>query len=150
TENISFIELSGVLPNPRLSLVSEGIALCKEHGVDCILAVGGGSVIDSAKAIAAGVHYDGDVWDLYIGKGTVLKAFPLGTILTIAAAGSEASNSSVITNEDGWYKRSASSECMRPSFSILNPELTFTLPEGQTMNGIADMMSHVFERYFTN
>ncbi|MEW9122704.1 MAG: iron-containing alcohol dehydrogenase, partial [Thermotaleaceae bacterium] len=147
---IEYVELSGIQPNPRLSLVYEGIKLCREHNLDFILGVGGGSVIDTAKAIAAGVPYDGDVWDLYLGKATLEKALPVGDILTIPATGTEASTSSVITNEDGWYKKGLGSELIRPVFSILNPELTYTLPAYQTACGAVDIMAHVMERYFTN
>jgi hypothetical protein len=148
--NIDFIELSGVKPNPRLSFVYEGIELCRENDIDFILAVGGGSVIDSAKAIAMGVPYDGDVWDFYAGKATPKEVLPIGVILTIAAAGSEASRSSVITNEDGWYKVGLNCDFTRPKFAIMNPELTFTLPPYQTACGVVDIMAHVMERYFTN
>ena len=147
--NIAFIELGGVKPNPRSGLVYEGIEICKREKVDFLLAVGGGSVIDSAKAIAAGVLYDGDFWDFYCGK-EVEKALPVGTILTIAAAGSEGSNGSVITHENEMLKRSAAGDALRPTFSILNPELTFTVPPYQTACGITDMMAHIMERYFTN
>ena len=149
-ENIEVIELSGVKPNPRVSLVREGIELCRKHNIDFILAVGGGSVIDSAKAIAAGVNYAGDVWDLFIGTPINHTCLKLATILTIPAAGSETSSGCVITNEDGWYKRSSGHPTLRPIFSILNPELTFTLPKYQTSCGIADMIAHILERYFTN
>jgi alcohol dehydrogenase YqhD (iron-dependent ADH family) len=148
--NIEYIELSGIQPNPRLSLVYEGIKLCRENNLDFILGVGGGSVIDTAKAIAIGVPYEGDVWDFYTGKARVEKALPVGDILTIPATGTEASTSSVITNENGWYKKGAGSELMRPVFSILNPVLTYTLPPYQTACGAADMMAHIMERYFTN
>lgn len=148
-ENISYVLLGGVKPNPRSGLVYEGIELCKKEGVDFILAVGGGSAIDSSKAIAAGACYDGDFWDFYDGK-TIEKALPLGTVLTIAAAGSEGSTSSVITNENGMLKRGTDSELYRPAFSILNPELTETLPPYQTACGVTDIMAHLFERYFTN
>jgi len=148
-EDIPFVELPGVKPNPRSGLVYEGIDLCRKEGVDLILAVGGGSSIDSAKAIAAGVLYDGDFWDFYSGK-PIEKALPVGTILTIAAAGSEGSGDSVITKEEGMLKRGAGSEAIRPVFSILNPELTQTLPAYQTACGITDIMAHLFERYFTN
>lgn len=148
-ENIEYIELGGVKPNPRSGLVYEGIDLCRKEGVDFILAVGGGSVIDSAKAIAAGTVYDGDFWDFYEGK-TVEKALKIGTILTIAAAGSEGSGDSVITKEEGMLKRGAHGEALRPTFSILNPELTQTLPAYQTAAGATDIMAHVLERYFTN
>lgn len=147
---IDFLELSGVVPNPRLGLVREGIKICRENDIKFILAVGGGSVIDSAKAIAIGVPYEGDVWDFYSHKATIKEALPVGVILTIPAAGSEASTSSVITNEDGLYKRSAASVLIRPKFAIMNPELTYTLPDYQMACGIADMFSHVLERYFTN
>lgn len=147
---ISFVPLGGVVANPRLSKVYEGINLCKTEGVDLILAVGGGSVIDSAKAIAAGCHYDGDVWDLYVGKGQVESSVPLATVLTIPAAGSEVSPDSVITKEEGELKRAYSHISLRPVFSILNPELTYTLPKFQTTCGITDMLAHTFERYFTN
>ena len=147
---ISFVELSGVLPNPRLSLVHEGIALCRKEQVDLILAVGGGSVIDSAKAIAVGVYYDGDVWDLYETFLQVERALPVATILTIPAAGSESSEHTVITNEEKGLKRGYGNPLLRPVLSIMNPELFFTLPKAQLGYGVADMMSHVFERYFTN
>lgn len=147
---IRWVELSGVKPNPRLSLVREGIKLCKEEKLDFILAVGGGSAIDSAKAIAMGVVYDGDVWDIYAGKVNPTCALPVGTVLTIPAAGSEASTASVITNEDGWYKRGFNSEIIYPKFSVLNPELAFTLPKYQVASGSADILAHLMERYFTN
>ncbi len=146
---ISYITLGGVKPNPRSGLVYEGIDLCRKEGVDFILAVGGGSVIDSSKAIAAGVVYDGDFWDFYMGK-SIDKALPVGTILTIAAAGSEGSGDSVITKEEGMFKRGASGEAIRPKFSILNPALTQTLPPFQTAAGITDIMAHLYERYLTN
>lgn len=148
-EGISFVELGGVKPNPRSGLVYEGIELCKKEKVDFILAVGGGSTIDSAKAIAAGVVYDGDFWDFYMGK-TIENALPIGTVLTIAAAGSEGSPDSVITKEEGMFKRGASGNAIRPKFSILNPALTQTLPPHQTAAGITDIMAHLYERYLTN
>jgi len=148
-ENIEFSELGGVLPNPRSGLVYEGIKICKRENIDFILAVGGGSTIDSSKAIALGTLYEGDFWDFYKGKA-VEKALPVGTILTISAAGSEGSGGSVITNEDGMLKRAAGGDALRPAFSILNPELTCTLPAYQTASGATDMMAHVMERYFTN
>jgi alcohol dehydrogenase len=147
---VEFIELFGVKPNPRLELVKEGIRLCRENGINFILSVGGGSAADTAKAIAVGVPYDGEVWDFYEGKAQVKEALPVGVILTIPATGTEASNSSVITNENGWYKKGLSSEFIRPVFSILNPELTYTLPPYQTAAGSADIMAHIMERYFTN
>ncbi|MDY6398366.1 MAG: iron-containing alcohol dehydrogenase [Treponema sp.] len=148
-EGISFVELGGVKPNPRSGLVYEGIELCKKEKVDFILAVGGGSTIDSAKAIAAGVVYDGDFWDFYMGK-PIENALPIGTVLTIAAAGSEGSPDSVITKEEGMFKRGASGNAIRPKFSILNPALTQTLPPYQTAAGITDIMAHLYERYLTN
>ncbi len=146
---ISYVELGGVKPNPALSLVREGIKLCREEGVTGILAVGGGSVIDSAKGIAVGVPYDGDVWDFYTGKD-IDAALPLGTILTIPAAGSEVSNGSVVTDEDTQSKFYCGSDLLKPAFALLNPELTYTLPAYQTAAGMVDMISHVMERYFTN
>ncbi|MFW5976548.1 MAG: iron-containing alcohol dehydrogenase [Bacillota bacterium] len=150
-ENIEIIELGGVQPNPRLSLVKEGIELCRKEDIDFILAAGGGSVIDSAKAIAAGVPYDGDVWDFYEGKAELQEALSLGVVLTIPAAGSEASVGSVITKEEGekTYKWAINYEILRPEFAILNPEITFTLPDYQTACGAADIMAHIMERYFT-
>ena len=146
---VPFVELGGVKPNPRSGLVYEGIDLCKKEGVDFILAVGGGSTIDSSKAIAAGVVYDGDFWDFYSGK-PITKALPVGTVLTIAAAGSEGSPDSVITKEEGMFKRGASGNAIRPKFSILNPALTQTLPAYQTAAGATDIMAHLYERYLTN
>ena len=148
-EGLSYIELGGVKPNPKSGLVYEGIELCRNNQVDFILAVGGGSTIDSSKAIAAGVVYDGDFWDFYQGK-PITEALPVGTVLTIAAAGSEGSPDSVITKEEGMFKRGATGEAIRPAFSILNPQLTETLSPYQTACGITDIMAHVFERYFTN
>lgn len=147
--DIGFVELGGVMPNPRSGLVYEGIELCKKEKVNFILAVGGGSTIDSSKAIAAGVVYDGDFWDFYQGK-RIEEALSVGTILTIAAAGSEGSPDSVITNEDGMIKRGASGDAIRPKFSILNPALTETLPAYQTACGITDIVAHLYERYLTN
>ena len=148
-ENIKFIELGGVMPNPRSDLVYEGIDICRKNNIDFILAVGGGSVIDSAKAIAAGTLYEGNFWDFYSGK-VVENALPVGTVLTISAAGSEGSPDSVITNVNGMNKRGASGEALRPKFSILNPELTQTLPEFQTSCGLTDILAHLYERYLTN
>ena len=148
-QNIPFVELGGVKPNPRSGLVYEGIELCRKEKVDFILPVGGGSAIDSAKAIAMGVPYEGDFWDFYEGA-PVGKALPVGTVLTIAAAGSEGSESTVITKEEGMLKRGVSNDLLRPVFSILNPELTCTLPAYQTAAGATDIMAHIFERYFTN
>ncbi|MBQ8260859.1 MAG: iron-containing alcohol dehydrogenase [Lachnospiraceae bacterium] len=149
-EGVAYAELGGVQPNPRDTKVYEGIEICKKENVDFILSVGGGSCIDSSKAIAAGVCYDGDFWDLYSKKATVQKALPIGTVLTIAAAGSEGSGGSVITKEEGMLKRDTGSDLIRPKFSVLNPELTCTLPAYQTGCGATDIMAHVFERYFTN
>jgi alcohol dehydrogenase YqhD (iron-dependent ADH family) len=147
---VSIVELGGVAPNPRLALVREGIKICREQKVGLILAVGGGSVIDSAKAIAVGVPYKGDVWDFYSEAASPKENLPVGTVLTIPAAGSEASNGSVITKEEGQLKRPCNSEFNYPRFSILNPELAFTLPKNQVANGIAGIMAHLMERYFTN
>lgn len=146
---IEFIELGGAQPNPRLGLVKEGIALCRSNNIDFILAVGGGSVIDSAKAIALGVPFQGDVWDMFLGKVIPTHALPTGAVLTFPASGSEASKSCVITSEDGWYKRSVNENINRPVFAIMNPELSYTLPPYQTACGIADIMAHVIERYFS-
>lgn len=144
---IHYISLGGVVPNPRLSLVYEGIELCKKESVDFILAVGGGSVIDSAKAIGYGMTNEGDVWDFYARKRTASACLPLGVVLTIAAAGSEMSDSSVITKEEGWIKRGYSSNYCRPRFAVMNPELTMTLPWYQTESGCVDIMMHTMERY---
>ena len=146
---VNAVLLGGVVPNPRLSLVHQGIDLCRKEGIDFIIAVGGGSVIDSAKAIAYGVPYDGDVWDVYLGKYTPDKALPIGCVLTIPAAGSEMSDSSVITNEEGWVKRGYSNNVCRAKFAIMNPCRTFTLPPYQTAAGVTDIMMHTMERYFT-
>jgi len=146
---VEWVELDGVQPNPRLSLVYKGIDIVKKEKLEFILAVGGGSVIDSAKAIAMGAVDEGDVWDFFERKRAVTKALPLGTVLTIPAAGSESSESTVITNEAGPWKRGAGSDHIRPVFSILNPELSYSLPAFQTACGISDMMAHIMERYFT-
>ena len=148
-EEIPYVLLGGVMPNPRSGLVYEGIELCKAENVDFVVAVGGGSTIDSAKAIAAGAVYEGDFWDYFCGK-RIDKALPVGTILTISAAGSEGSPDTVITHEDGMYKRGASGDAIRPKFSVLNPALTQTLPAYQTACGITDIMAHLYERYLTN
>ncbi len=145
---IAYVTLGGVLPNPRLSKVYEGIALGKKEGVDFILAVGGGSVIDSCKAIGYGLFDDGDVWDYYIKTRPITGCLPIGAVLTLAAAGSEMSDSSVITNEIDWLKRDAVSNSSRCRFSIMNPELTYTLPYYQTMCGVVDTLMHTMERYF--
>ena len=147
---MEYEELGGVQPNPTLPLVYEGIRLCREHGLGMVLAVGGGSVIDSAKAIALGVPYGGDVWDLYLSKKQPdFEPLPVATVLTIPAAGSESSPNTVITNEETRRKLGYGAPALRPVFSIINPELFFTLPHRQMANGVSDMMSHIFERYFT-
>ena len=147
---IPFVKLGGVVPNPRLSLARKGIELCRQEGVDFILAVGGGSVIDSAKCIAYGVCMDEDVWNLYLGKAEAPKTMlPVASVLTIPAAGSEMSEASVITNENGDVKLGYSNNMSRPKFAIMNPRRTFTLPPYQTAAGVTDMMMHIFERYFT-
>ncbi len=146
---IDFVELGGVVPNPLLSKVREGIALCRKEGVDFILAVGGGSVIDSSKAIGYGVCYDGDVWDFWDGKGAPQACLPIGVMLTIPAAGSEMSSSTVITNDEGMLKRGFNSDVCRCRFAIMNPERTYTLPPYQTAAGATDIMMHTMERYFS-
>lgn len=149
-DGLTVAKLGGVVPNPRLSLVHEGIALCQREGVDFILAVGGGSVIDSAKAIAMGIaNPDVEVWDYYMGRAQLTKALPVASVLTIPAAGSEMSEATVITNEDGDLKLGFGSDLLRPKFAIMNPERTMTLPPYQTAAGVTDMMMHMFERYFT-
>lgn len=149
---VQWVELGGVKPNPRLSLVYRGIELCRGEGVDFILAVGGGSVIDSAKAIGYGLANEGDVWDFYEGLRKPSACAPVGVVLTIAAAGSEMSNSSVITKEceGGDLKRGCNSNYCRPRFAVMNPELTFTLPDYQTACGCTDILMHTMERYFNN
>ena len=143
---IEYVELSGVQPNPIDTKVREGIELGQKEGIDFILPIGGGSPIDTAKAIAVGIPYDGDFWDFYVGKATVKAAVPVATVLTIPAAGSEGSGDSVITQKDGMNKLAIGSELLRPKFSIMNPEITFTLPANQTANGITDMIAHILER----
>ena len=148
---VSYIELGGVAPNPRSGLVYTGIDLCRREGVDFILAVGGGSTIDSSKAIAVGVNYDGDFWDYFEGKYSADKVLPIGVVLTIPAAGSEGSPNMVITKEEGNLKWGCpANDNLRPRFSILNPRFTCSLPAYQTACGITDMMIHITERYFTN
>lgn len=146
---LGYVDLGGVVPNPRLGLAKEGVELCKKEGVDFILAIGGGSPIDSAKAIAYGLVNDFDLEDLYMGRVATTRIAPLGCISTIAATGSETSNSSVITIEDGMLKRSYNHDCARPLFAIMNPEFTYTVPAYQTASGSADIMMHTMERYFT-
>ena len=148
-EGIDYVMLGGVVPNPRLSLAQQGIELCRKESVDFILAVGGGSVIDSSKCIAYGVGFEGNVWDIYLGKATPTTMLPVAAVLTIPAAGSEMSESSVITNEDGDVELGYSNNLSRPKFAIMNPERTFTLPPYQTAAGVTDMMMHTMERYFT-
>ncbi|MDR1123346.1 MAG: iron-containing alcohol dehydrogenase [Elusimicrobiota bacterium] len=147
---VDFTELGGVVPNPRLGLVRQGIDICRREGIKFILAVGGGSVIDSAKAIALGVPYNGDVWDFFISKAKPQTALPVATVLTIPAAGSESSLSVVISNEEMQLKLGHKTNLVRPVFSILNPEFCFTLPKEQAAYGVCDMMAHIFERYFSN
>ena len=149
-ENIPWVELGGAVPNPRLSLVYEGIELARKEEVDFILAVGGGSAIDSAKAIGYGVANEGDVWDFYDRKRQATDCVPIGVVLTMAATGSEMSHSSVITKEEGWIKRGYSSDLGRPKFAIMNPELTMTLPDYQTACGCTDILMHTMERYFVS
>ena len=149
-EQLPFVELGGVVPNPRISLAYEGIELVKKEKLDFILAVGGGSVMDSAKAIGYGVYNGGDVWDFYDKKRKAAGCLPIGAIVTIAATGSEMSDSSVMNNENGQLKRGYSSDFGRPSFAIMNPELTMTLPDYQTACGCADIMMHTMERYFVS
>ncbi len=147
---VEIVELGGVVPNPRLDLVREGIDLCRRENISLILAVGGGSVVDSAKAIAMGVHEEnGDVWDNFMSRKPIRKAVDVATILTLPATGSEASPNTVITDDATQLKLGYGSELLRPVFSILNPELFFTLPRNQIANGVCDMMCHIFERYFT-
>ncbi len=145
---LRFVELGGVVPNPRLSLIHEGIALGRREGVDFILAAGGGSVIDSAKAIGYGLANEGEVWDFFEKKRKASGCIPVGTVLTISAAGSEMSSSCVITKEEGWLKRGYTSEYARPRFAVMNPALTLTLPEWQTACGCVDILMHTMERYF--
>lgn len=148
---VAYCELGGIQPNPPDDRVYEGIGIMRENGLEGLLAVGGGSAIDTAKAIAAGTPYAGDFWDFYCGKRKVETALPVGVVLTIPAAGSEGSGNSVITKLDGLHKISIRTEvALRPRFALMNPELTFTLPPYQTASGVADMMAHIFERYFTN
>ncbi len=149
SSGIPFCELGGVVPNPRLSLVREGIALCRREGIDFILAVGGGSVIDSSKAIGYGVPYEGDVWDFFDAKAVAVKALPVGVVLTIPASGSEMSDSTVITNDALGLKRGCNNDICRPKFAIMNPERTFTLPAYQTACGVTDILMHTMERYFS-
>lgn len=148
---VEYTVMGGVQPNPTDTKVYEGIALARTAGVDMLLPVGGGSVIDTAKAIAAGALYEGDFWDFFAGKSRVRKALKIGVVLTIPAAGSEGSGNAVITRLDGLHKLSLRTATeLRPLFAVMNPELTYTLPSFQTACGVADMMAHIMERYFTN
>lgn len=149
SNGVSYVELSGVQPNPRITSVREGVKLCRENQVELVLAVGGGSVIDCAKIIAAGVYYEGDPWDFFLHKARITGALPIGTVLTLAATGSEMNTNSVISNEETGQKLDVSSRHLFPRFSILDPTLTFTVPPIQTAAGTADIMSHVFEQYFS-
>nr|MDW8081984.1 iron-containing alcohol dehydrogenase [Candidatus Calescibacterium sp.] len=144
----SVFELPGVQPNPRLSKVWEGVSICRRERIEVVLAVGGGSVIDTAKIVAAGACYDGDPWDFFIGKGMVTQKLPLGTVLTLAATGSEMNRNAVITNDETKEKLVVKNPVLFPDFSILDPENTFTVPREHTVYGIVDMMAHVFEQYF--
>ncbi|MDG2774744.1 iron-containing alcohol dehydrogenase, partial [Vibrio parahaemolyticus] len=148
--DVEIYELGGVKPNPRLSLVREGIELAKKEGIDLILAVGGGSAIDSSKAIALGAVADVDVWDFYLGKIRPERALPVGVVLTYPATGSEASMGSVITNEEEGLKLSVNDDLIRPTFAIMDPTYTLTLPRDLTFAGISDILSHILERYFTD
>lgn len=149
-QNIEITELGGINPNPTDDRVYEGIDLVRKNNIDTLIVVGGGSAIDTAKAIAAGALYDGDFWDFFCGKASIEAALPIGVVLTIPAAGSEGSGNAVITKIDGMHKISIRTEYqLRPKFALLNPELTFTLPPYQTASGIADMMAHIMERYFS-
>lgn len=147
---IAYVELGAVAPNPKIGLIREGVTLCKAENVDFILAVGGGSVIDSAKAIAMGAVIDFDVWELYLTKQNIGKALPVGSVLTIAAAGSELSDGTVVTNPEGALKRDYGADYLRPVFAIMNPEYTFSVSKFQTGCGIVDIMMHTLERYFTH
>lgn len=147
--NIDFVELAGVEPNPRITSVREGIKLCRENNIDFILAIGGGSVIDCSKFIAGGYYYDGDPWDFFIGKGNVTEALPLASILTLAATGSEMNRGGVISNLETNQKLSTGHPALSPKFSILDPTYTYTVPKNQTAAGAVDIMSHIFEVYFT-
>jgi alcohol dehydrogenase YqhD (iron-dependent ADH family) len=149
TAGMAVFEVSDILPNPRLDSVYRGIDLCRRHKIGFILAVGGGSVIDTAKAVSIGTNYDGDVWDFYTGKSVPENALPVGVVMTLPATGSEASNGSVITNERTGEKRDVMGDVLRPVFVLMNPEISFTVPRQQTACGVADMFSHVTERYFS-
>ncbi|MEG0875626.1 MAG: iron-containing alcohol dehydrogenase [Oscillospiraceae bacterium] len=147
---VQVFELPGVQPNPRVSLVRKGIELCRENNIGCVLAVGGGSVIDTAKAVGIGVPYEGDVWDFYSGKASPKSSLPVGTVMTLPATGSEGSNGSVLKNDETSESADVMGDVIRPVFTLMNPELTMTLPKRQTVFGIVDMFSHVMERYFSS
>lgn len=147
-QGVQHVELGGVRPNPEITLVREGVALCKEHGIDWVLAVGGGSVIDSAKAIAVGAHYNGDVWDFFETKRQTDDVLPIAVVLTIPAAGSEASKNTVVSNDALQMKSGYPNNAQRPKLAFMNPELTFTLPPYQTAAGLTDMFCHLLERFF--
>ena len=147
-QGVQHVELGGVRPNPEITLVREGVALCKQHGIDWVLAVGGGSVIDSAKAIAVGAHYDGDVWDFFETKRQTDDELPIAVVLTIPAAGSEASKNTVVSNDALQMKSGYPNNAQRPKLAFMNPELTFTLPPYQTAAGLTDMFCHLLERFF--
>jgi alcohol dehydrogenase YqhD (iron-dependent ADH family) len=148
--NMVYYELSGVQPNPRISLMRQGITLCREHDIECIVAVGGGSVIDSAKTIATGVYHDGDPWDLFVlGDSSVKKALPIGTVLTFAGTGSEMNGNAVVSNEQTEEKLAIHKDILRPRFSILDPTYTFSVPKNQTAAGTVDIFSHILEQYFS-
>ena len=147
-QGVQHVELGGVRPNPEITLVREGVALCKEHGIDWVLAVGGGSVIDSAKAIAVGAHYDGDAWDFFETKRQTDDVLPIAVVLTIPAAGSEASKNTVVSNDALQMKSGYPNNAQRPKLAFMNPELTFTLPPYQTAAGLTDMFCHLLERFF--
>ena len=146
---VEYVKLGGVVPNPRVSMVRKGIEICKQEGIDFLLAVGGGSVIDSCKAISAGRYIENDVWDLYLRRAEATRFMPIGCVLTIPAAGSEMSDGSVISNEEGNFKKDYGSDGFRCKFAIMNPELTFSLSKWQTACGVTDMMMHTMERYFS-
>lgn len=147
---VIYYELPGVQPNPRVSLVRKGIEICRKEQIGCVLSVGGGSVIDTAKAVAIGVKYDGDVWDFYSQKAVPTEALPIGTIMTLPATGSEASNGSVLKNDETHESADTMADCLRPTFTLMNPDLTLTIPKRQTVFGIIDMFTHVMERYFSS
>ena len=147
---VTYFELPGVEPNPKVDLVRQGVAICRQHPIGCILAVGGGSVIDTAKAVALGAKYDGDVWDFYSKKAVPMEALPVGTVMTLPATGSEGSNGSVLNNPETGESADVMADFLRPAFTLMNPDLTLSIPKRQTVFGIVDMFSHVLERYFSS